>query len=122
MTATILSFNTLQKALDWLILKFGTPHIQLPQVYEEIKSIPRAKTRNDIPNTAEAVLAKLESLANLTQTEDQALPGDVMTSIFKCLYLTLEEQKLVLPMIAAPEHCLFVKCGGTYKQQNLLNS
>ena len=101
--ATILSFNTPEKALDWLILKYGVPHLQLPQVYKEFKSLPRAKNKYEIPQTAEAVLAKLESLANLIQSEDQALPGDVITFNFQCLNLTTEEQKLVLPMIAAPE-------------------
>ena len=68
--ATILSFNTSEKALDWLILKYGVPHLQIPQVYKEIKSLTKATNKYEIPQTTEVVLVKLESLTNLIQSED----------------------------------------------------
>ena len=49
------------------------------------------------------VLAKLESIANLIQSEDQALPADVSKAIFRCLNLNTKEKKAILPLIAAPE-------------------
>ena len=35
----LLSFSTPTKALEWLHLKWDTPHLQIPAVYDEIRNM-----------------------------------------------------------------------------------
>ena len=45
---TLMSFsgseNCADKALEWLHLRYGNPHLQLPAVYDEIKNLQPAKS------------------------------------------------------------------------------
>ena len=44
---TILSFSTPTKALEWLHLKGGQPHLQIPAVYDEIRNMTPAKNQSE---------------------------------------------------------------------------
>ena len=41
-----------RKAVSWLNLKFNSPQLMIPKVYEEIKSIPPARNASEVPRTA----------------------------------------------------------------------
>ena len=93
---TLMSFsgseNCAEKALEWLHLRWGNPHLQLPAVYNEIKNLQPAKSQADIPKAAERVLSKIEALSSL-KDDTQPLPSDVTTTIFRALHLSTEEKK-----------------------------
>ena len=84
--------NCATKALEWLHLRWGNPHLQLPAVYDEIKNLQPAKSQADIPKAAERVLSKIEALSSLKE-DTQPLPSDVATAIFRALHLSTEEKK-----------------------------
>ena len=69
------SENCADKALEWLHLRWGNPHLQLPAVYDEIKNLQPAKLQADIPKAAERGVVK-------PQGGHTALPSDVTTAIF----------------------------------------
>ena len=94
---TLLTFsgsaNGAEKALEWLHLKYGTPHLQKPSFHGEIKAIPHAKTQSDVPQTVERILGKIKSLSLLVQDDEQSLPTDLTNTIFRALYLWTEEKR-----------------------------
>ena len=53
---TVMSFSgakqRAKKAVSWLNLKFNSPQLMIPKVYEEIKSIPPARNASEVPRTA----------------------------------------------------------------------
>ena len=103
---TLLSFSgskqCSEKALQWLHLRYGNPHLQLPAVYDEIKMMAPAKSQADIPKAAERILSKIEALSSLKE-DTQPLPSDVVTAIFRALHFSTEEKKAVLPLLEEPE-------------------
>ena len=68
---TLMSFsgskNCSEKDLQWLHLRYGNPHLQLPAVYDEIKNLQIAKSQADIPKAAERILSKIEALSSLKE-------------------------------------------------------
>ena len=103
---TLLSFsgskNCSEKALQWLHLRYGNPHLQLPAVYDEIKMMAPAKSQQEIPKAAERILSMIEALSSLKE-DTQPLPSDVIMAIFRALHLSTEEKKEVLPLLERPE-------------------
>ena len=83
---TLLSFsgseNGAAKALQWLHLKYGMPHLQIPKVYEEIRNVSAARAQHDVPKTAEKLLRKVESLSLLMKSFQNTLPSDITNHIF----------------------------------------
>ena len=63
---TVMSFNGAErgaeKAVSWLNLKFNSPQLMIPKVYQEIKDIPG-------PRTAKRVLRKVELLSALMKCD-----------------------------------------------------
>ena len=96
------SKNCSEKALQWLHLRWGNPHLQFPAVYDEIKNLQPAKSQVDIPKAAERVLSRIEALSSLKK-DSQPLPSDVTTAIFCALHLSTEEKKKVLPLLERPD-------------------
>ena len=90
-----------EKAVAWLNLKFNSPQLMIPKVYEEIKSISPARNASDVPKTAERVLRKIESLSALMNDDETSLPADIIQAIFRCLYLSTEEKKKILHYLEA---------------------
>ena len=48
-----------EKAVAWLNLKFNSPGLMIPKVYEEIKNLSPARNIADVPKTAERLLRKI---------------------------------------------------------------
>ena len=96
------SQNCTTKALEWLHLRWGNPHLQLPAVYDEIKNLQPAKSQADIPKAAEQILSKIEAWSSLKE-DTQPLPSNVTTAIFRALHLSTEEKKEVLPLLERPD-------------------
>ena len=96
------SENCATKALEWLHLRWGNPHLQLPAVYDEIKNLQPAKSQADIPKAAEGCLKLLEVLSSL-RLDTQPLPSDIAVSLFRTLHLSTEEKKEVLPLLERPD-------------------
>ena len=96
------SKNCAEKALEWLHLRWGNPHLQLPAVYDEIMNLQPEKSQAEIPKAAERVLSKIEALSSLKE-DTQPLPSDVTTAIFRALHLSTEEKKEVLPLLKRPD-------------------
>ena len=94
---TVMSFSGAErgaeKAVSWLELKFNSPQLMIPKVYEEIKSIPPARSASEVPRTAEQVLRKILSPSALMKDDETSLPADIIQAIFRCLYLSTEEKK-----------------------------
>ena len=86
-----------KKAMQLLQLKFGTPHLQIPAVYDEIKAIKQANAQHEIPKTAKRILAKLESVSSLHHNDEVSLPAEVTTAIFKALHQH-KRRKKILPL------------------------
>ena len=84
-----------EKAVSWLELKFNAPQLMILKVYEELRSIPPARSASEVPRTAEQVLRKIESLSALMKDDETSLPADIIQAIFRCLYLSTEEKKTV---------------------------
>ena len=53
LSSTVMSFSGAErgaeKAVAWLNLKFNSPQLMIPKVYEEIKSIPPARSASEVP-------------------------------------------------------------------------
>ena len=124
---TLLSFsgseNGASKALEWLRLKWGRPHLQIHAVFDKIKATPHARPQSQVPKTAEKIL---ESLSQLMQYAKQPLPSDVTTIIFRCLHLSTEEKKEILPLLENAAgisietmHTFIVECFRLYELMNL---
>ena len=63
---TVMSFSGAErgaeKAVSWLNLRFNSPQLMIPKVYQEIKDIPG-------PRTAKRVLRKVELLSALMKCD-----------------------------------------------------
>ena len=94
------SENSAQKAADWLSLKFDSPELMVPVIYQELKDISPARNETKVPWVAECVLRKIESLSALTKYDNSILPSDVVQAVFRDLYLSQEEKKTVLPYLS----------------------
>ena len=70
---TVLSFsgaeNSAQRAADWLSLKFDSPMLMIPVIYQEVKDISLARNEAEVPRVAERVLRKIQSLSVLTRRQ-----------------------------------------------------
>ena len=73
----------------------------IPCVFEEIRNIIPARSVNEVPRTAEQVLTKVESLSALMKHYETSLSADIIQAIFRCLHLSTEEKKLILPYLKA---------------------
>ena len=73
----------------------------IPRVFEEIRNIIPARSMNEVPRIAERVLTKIESLSALMKKDEASLPADIVQAIFRCLHLSTEEKKLILPYLKA---------------------
>ena len=89
---TVLSFSGAedsgQKAKNWLSLKFNSPQMMIPVVYQEVKDLSPARSEAEVPRVAECVLRKIESLSVLTKDDNSILPSDVVQAVFRSLYLS----------------------------------
>ena len=85
-----------EKTVSWLNLKFNSPHILMPKVYEEIKNLAPARSVTEVPRTAERVFQKIEALSVLMNSDETQLPADVTQAIFRSLFLSIEEKKQIL--------------------------
>ena len=101
---TVLSFSgaqdSAQKAKKLLLLKFNSPKIMIPLVYQEVKDLSPARSEAEVPRVAEQVLRKIESLSALTKDNNSVLPSDVVQAVFRALFLTREEKMEVLPYLS----------------------
>ena len=109
---TVLSFsctkNSAQKAANWLSLKFDSPQLMIPVIYQEVKDISPARNETEVPRVAERVLRKIKSLSALTKDDDTILPSDVVQAVFRGLYLSREEKKRCCPIKAKQLRQLFL--------------
>ena len=87
--------------MDWLNLKFNSPRLMIPRVYQELKDIAPASPMSEVPCTAEGVLRKVESFLALMKCDKTSLPADVIQAIFIALYLSAEEMKAILHYLEA---------------------
>ena len=94
------SENSAQKAADWLSLKFDSPQLIIPVIYQELKDISPARSEGKVPRVAERVLRKVESLSALTKNDSSVLPFDFVQAVFRALFLSREEKKAVLPYLS----------------------
>ena len=82
MARIVLSFsgaeNSAQKAKDWLSLKFDSPKLMIPVIYQEVTGISPARIEAEVPRVAECVLWKIESLSALTKDDNTILPSNVV--------------------------------------------
>ena len=53
------SEDSAQKAVAWLSLKFDSPQLMIPKVYQQLKDISPARSLGEVPRTAERVLRKI---------------------------------------------------------------
>ena len=101
---TVLSFSgaedSAQKAKKWPLLKFNSPKIMIPVVYQEVKDLSPARSKAEVPQVADCVLRKIESLSALTKGDNSVLPSDVVQAVFLALFLSREEKKEVLPYLS----------------------
>ena len=71
---TVLSFSGAedsgQKAKNWLSLKFKSPKMMIPVVYQEVKDLLPARSEAEVPRVAGFVLRKIESLSALTKDDN----------------------------------------------------
>ena len=99
MATTVLSYSGAQdgpkKAVQWLQMKFNSPHLLLPRIYQEIKDIVPARSQTEVPRVAEKLLRKVESISALMSGDGDSLPADVTQVIFNALNLSLEEKKVI---------------------------
>ena len=118
--------NSAQKAVAWLSLKFDSPQLQIPKVYQQLKDISSAKSVGEVPRTCEKVLRKIEALSALTKDDESALPSDVVQAIFRALYLDRQEQKEVLPYLSrqaiATIKVLRIYVENRFKEYELMSS
>ena len=60
---TFLSFSgaesSAQKAKDWLSLKFNSPNMMIPVIYQEVKDLSPARSEAEVPQVAERVLQRV---------------------------------------------------------------
>ena len=101
LSRTVMSFSSAErgaeKAVSWLNLKFNSPHLLMPKVYEAIKkNLAPARSATEVPRTAELVLQKIEALSALMNSDKTPLPADVTQAIFRSLFLSIEEKKQIL--------------------------
>ena len=80
------SKNSAQKAADWLALKFDSPQLMVPVIYQELKDISPARNEAEVPRVAKRVLRKIESLSALSKNDNSILPSDVVQAVFCALY------------------------------------
>ena len=103
LATTVMSFSGAQdgpaKAVKWLNVKFNSPHLLLPRVYQEIREIAPARTQNEVPQVAERLLRKVESISALMDGDSKSLPADVTQVIFQALNLSMQEKKEVLYLL-----------------------
>ena len=89
---TVLSFSGAedsgQQAKNWLSLKFTSPQMMIPVVYQEVKDLSPARSEAEVPRVSECVLRKIESLSALTKDDNSILPSDVVQAVFRSLYLS----------------------------------
>ena len=89
---TVLSFSGAedsgQQAKNWLSLKFKSPQMMIPVVYQEVKDLSPARSEAEVPRVSECVLRKIESLSALTKDDNSILPSDVVQAVFRSLYLS----------------------------------
>ena len=94
---TVLLFNgaqdSAQKAKKCQSLKYNSPKIMIPLVYQEVKDLTPARSEAEVPHVAERVLRKIESLSALTKDDNSVLPSDVVQAVFRALFLTREEKR-----------------------------
>jgi hypothetical protein len=102
---TVMSFRgaerAAEKAVDWLNLKFNSPQIMIPRVYQELNDIAPASPMSEVPRIAKGVLWKVESFLALMKCDETSLPADVIQAIFRALYLSTEEMKAILHYLEA---------------------
>ena len=95
----VLSFsgaeNSAQEAKDWLSLKFNSPKMMIPIIYQEVKDLLPARSEAKVPRVAERVLRKIESLYALTKDDNSIHPTNVVQAVFWSLYLSQEEKNEV---------------------------
>ena len=75
------------KAVEWINVKFNSPHLLLPWVYQEIWEIAPARTQGEVPRIAERLLREVESISALMN----ALPADVTQVSVQTLNLSIQE-------------------------------
>ena len=91
------------KAVQWLNMKFNSPHLLLPKVYQEIRDIIPARSQHEVPRVAERLLRKVESISALMNGDAKSLPADVTQVIFNALNLDMQEKKEVIPLLKTTE-------------------
>ena len=96
------SENSAQKAADWLSLKFDSPQLMVPVIFQELKDISPVRIKGEVPRVAERVLRKIESLSAITKNDNSVLPSNVVQAVFRALYLSREEKKAVLHYLSRP--------------------
>ena len=125
---TVLSFSgaqdSAQKAKKWLSLKYKSPKIMIPLVYQEVKDRSPARSETEVPRVAERVLIKIESLSALTKDDNSVLPSDVVQAVFRALFLTREEKMEVLPYLSQGTMILAVQLyiANRFQQYELMTS
>ena len=85
-------------------MRFNTPGLMIPKIYDEIKGLVPARNIGDVPRAAERVLRKIETLSSLVKDaggDETHLPTDVIQAVFRALHLSTQEKKEVLPYLAA---------------------
>ena len=87
------------KAVRWLKVKFNSPHLLLPRVHKEIREIPPALAKHQVPRVAERLLRKVESISALMDGDSNLLPADVTQVIFQPLNLSMTEKKKILYLL-----------------------
>ena len=92
------SENSAKKAADWLSLKFDSPQLMVPVIYQELKDTSPLRSEGEVPRVAERVLRKVESLSAFTKNDVSVLPSDVVQAVFRALYLSPEEKKRCYPI------------------------
>ena len=80
-------------------MKFNSPHLLLPQIYQEIRDIVPACTQGDVPRFAERLLRKVESISALMDGDSNPLPADVTQVIFWALNLIMQEKEEILYLL-----------------------
>ena len=88
-----------RKAVQWLSMKFNSPHLLLPKVYQAIKDMTPARSQTEVPWVLERLLCQVESISALQQGDGKSLPADVTQFIFNALNLNIDEKKQVLPLL-----------------------
>ena len=80
-------------------MKFNSPHLLLPKVYQEIRDIIPARSHHEVPRVAERLLRKVESISALMNGVAKSLPADVTQVIFNALNQDMGEKKEVIPLL-----------------------